>query len=216
MEHERALREFLVTSTHKLGFNLTDEQTQHFLLYLAQLLEWNRTINLTSITDPFEIVGKHFVDSVTALCAFDFPIQSLVVDMGSGAGFPGIPLRLIRSDLRLRLIEPSHKKCSFLHSIVGLLKLEQVSIHPESVEQFALENPNRIADVIVLRALKLEDVIEPAAAILKPTGRLLLYRTERMKEQPAELFQLESNAEFTLPLNHGKRVVTVLKRVSVN
>lgn len=174
MEHERALREFLLASTHKFDFNLTDEQIQRFLIYLTQLLEWNRTINLTSITDPFEIIVKHFVDSITALCAFDFPIHSLVVDVGSGAGFPGIPLKLVRSDLRLALIESSNKKCSFLHFIVGALKLEQVSIHQETAQQFALVNPNPIANVIVLRALKLDDVIQPAAAILKPTGRLPL------------------------------------------
>ena len=216
MEHERALREFLLASTHKFDFNLTDKQIQRFLIYLTQLLEWNRTINLTSITDPFEIIVKHFVDSITALCAFDFPIHSLVVDVGSGAGFPGIPLKLVRSDLRLALIESSNKKCSFLHFIVGALKLEQVSIHQETAQRFALVNPNPIADVVVLRALKLDDVIQPAAAILKPTGRLLLYRTECMDEQPVKLFQVESNHDFTLPLDHGKRVVTVLKRVALN
>ena len=210
------LREFLITSTHQLGFSLSDEQTKRFLIYLGRLLEWNQTINLTSITDPFEIVGKHFVDSVTALYAFDFPLGSLVVDAGSGAGFPGIPLKLIRSDLRLRLIEPSTKKCSFLHFIVGALKLEHVSIDQKSLQQFASENPSPIADVIVLRALRFEDVVQPVAALLKPSGRLLLYRTERMDEQPAPLFQLESNHDFTLPLNHGKRVVTVLRRITPN
>ena len=214
MERERALREFLVTSTDKLGLSLTDEQIKRFLIYLAQLLEWNRTINLTSITDPFEIVGKHFVDSITALCAFEFPLESLVVDVGSGAGVPGLPLKLIRGDLRLRLIEPSRKKCAFLLFIVGLLKLEQVSVHQENLQQFATGNPNPLADVILLRALKLEDVLQPSAAILKPAGRLLWYRTERMDQQPAQPFQLESNRNFTLPMNHGERVVTVLRKNS--
>ena len=72
MEHERALREFLVTSTKGLGISLTEQQTGQFLVYLSQLLAWNKTINLTSITDPFEIISKHFVDSLTALSAYKF------------------------------------------------------------------------------------------------------------------------------------------------
>ena len=214
MEHERVLREFLLTSTHTLGFRLTEDQIRWFLAYLAQLLEWTQTINLTSITDPFEIISKHFVDSLTALKAFEFPSQGIVIDVGSGAGFPGIPLKLIRDDLRLVLVEPSQKKCSFLYSIVGALKLEQVFIHLIEVQQYAAQKPNPLADVIVLRALRFEEIVKPAALILKPTGRLLLYRTEPMNDQPSDAFRVESNHRFALPMNHGNRVVTVLRKTA--
>mgnify|MGYP003575094441 FL=1 len=213
MEHERALREFLVTSTKGLGVSLTEQQAEQFLVYLSQLLAWNKTINLTSITDPFEIVTKHFVDSLTALSAYKFPSHSLVVDVGSGAGFPGIPVKIVRSDLRLLLVEPSQKKCSFLHSIVGALRLEQVSIYPGELKQYAAQEPYDLADVILLRALRFDEIAEPAAFILKPTGRLLLFRTERMDELTSQAFRVESNHDFVLPMNHGSRVVTVLAKV---
>ena len=212
MEHERALREFLVTSTKGLGISLTEQQTGQFLIYLSQLLAWNKTINLTSITDPFEIISKHFVDSLTALSAYKFPSQSLVLDVGSGAGFPGIPIKIVQSDLRLVLIEPSQKKCSFLHSIVGALKLEQVSIYPGDMKQYASREPHILADVIVLRALRFDEIAEPAAFILKPTGHLLLFRTESVEERPTQAFRVESNHDFVLPMNHGSRVVTVLAK----
>ena len=212
MEHERALREFLVSSTNGLGISLTEQQTGEFLVYLSQLLAWNKTINLTSITDPFEIISKHFVDSLTALSAYKFPSYSLVVDVGSGGGFPGIPLKIVQSDLRLLLIEPSQKKCSFLHSIVGALKLEQVSIYPGKLKQYAAKKPHVLADVIVLRALRFDEIAEPAAIILKPTGHLLLFRTERVDERPSQAFRVESNHDFVLPMNHGSRVVTVLAK----
>jgi len=212
VEHERALREFLVTSTKGLGISLTEQQTGQFLIYLSQLLAWNKTINLTSITDPFEIISKHFVDSLTALSAYKFPSDSLVMDVGSGAGFPGIPVKIVQSDLRLLLIEPSQKKCSFLHSIVGALKLEQVSIYPGELRQYATQEPHVLADVIVLRALRFDEIAEPAAFILKPTGHLLLFRTERVDERPSQAFRVESNHDFILPMNHGSRVVTVLAK----
>lgn len=212
MEHERALREFLVTSTKGLGISLTEQQSGQFLVYLSQLLVWNKTINLTSITDPFEIITKHFVDSLTAWAAYKFPSHSLVVDVGSGAGFPGVPLKIVQSDLRLILIEPSQKKCSFLHSIVGGLKLEQVSIYPGELKQYAAQEPHDLADVILLRALRFQEIAEPAAFILKPTGHLLLYRTERVNEGPSQAFRVESNHDFVLPMNHGSRVVTVLAK----
>jgi 16S rRNA (guanine527-N7)-methyltransferase len=210
VEHERALREFLVTSTSGLSISLTEEQIRQFLVYLSQLLAWNQKINLTSITDPYEIISKHFVDSLTALSAFEFPSQGIVIDVGSGAGFPGIPLKLLRRDLRLTLIEPSQKKCSFLHSIVGALRLEQVSIYPGDVRQYAAQESRPLADVIVLRALRFDEVAEPAAIILRPSGHLLLYRTEKADERLSQAFKVESNHDFALPMNHGNRVVTVL------
>lgn len=212
MEHERALREFLVTSTKGLGISLTEQQAGQFLVYLSLLLAWNNTINLTSITDPFEIISKHFVDSLTALSAYKFPSHGLVVDVGSGAGFPGIPVKIVQSDLRLLLIEPSQKKCSFLHSIVGALKLEQVSIYPGELKQYAAQEPHALADVIVLRALRFDEIAEPAAFILKPTGHLLLFRTERVDERPSQAFRVESHHDFVLPMNHGRRVLTVLAK----
>ena len=212
MEQERALREFLVTSTKALGISLTELQIRHFLVYLSQLLDWNRTTNLTSITDPFEIISKHFVDSLTALSAFKFPFQSIVVDVGTGAGFPGIPLKIVQNDLRLVLVEPSQKKCSFLYSIVGGLKLEHVSIFSGELKQYVVQRPRPVPDVILLRALRFDEIADLAVLLLKPTGHLLLYRTEKMDAPPPGAFQVVSNHAFALPMDHGSRVVTVLAR----
>ena len=214
MEHEHALREFLVTSTNRLGISLTEQQTGQFLAYQSQLLTWNKTINLTSITDPFEIISKHFVDSLTALSAFKFPSQSIVIDVGSGAGLPGIPLKIVHSDLRLVLVEPSQKKCSFLHSVVGTLMLEHVCIYSGELKHYAAQEPCPLADVILLRALRFDEIAESAARTLKPTGHVLLYRTEKVDEWFSRDFRVESNHGFTLPMNHGHRVVTVLGKTT--
>lgn len=212
MEQERALREFLVESANGLGIRLTDQQTRQFLVFLSHLLTWNRTINLTAITEPYEIISKHFIDSLAALNAFNFPFQSRVVDVGTGAGFPGIPLRIVRSDLRLVLIEPSQKKTSFLHSIVGALKLDHVSIFSGGLGQYAAQHPHPVVDVMVVRALRFDEIAESAARVLNPGGHLLVFRTEKGEAYIPGAFRVESNHMFSLPLNHGRRVVTVLAK----
>jgi 16S rRNA (guanine527-N7)-methyltransferase len=212
VEQERGLREFLLRSTKELGISLTEQQAQQFLTHLSQLLTWNRTTNLTTIIDPYEIVSKHFIDSLTGLSAFPFPSQSLVIDAGSGAGFPGIPLKIVRPDLRLVLVEPSSKKSSFLRFIVGALQLEQVSIFTGGLQQYVQE-PHSLADVMVVRALRFEEIVEPATVVMKANGRVLLYRTEKMVKSASSAFHVESNNEFCLPMHHGSRVVTALTKV---
>jgi 16S rRNA (guanine527-N7)-methyltransferase len=212
VEQERVLREFLTTSADGLGIRLTDQQAQQFLIYLSQLLTWNQKTNLTSITDPHEVISKHFVDSLTALNAYRFPVEGVVVDVGSGAGFPGIPLKIVRNDLRVVLVEPSLKKCSFLRSIVGTLKLNTVSVFSGSLEQYAAQEPLPMADAVVIRALRTEEIVGAAALILKPTGHLLLYQTQKTDAHPSKAFRVESNHDFSLPMQQGRRVVTVLTK----
>jgi 16S rRNA (guanine527-N7)-methyltransferase len=211
VEHERELREFLVTATNSFGFILTEIQIGHFLFLLEQLLKWNATINLTSITDPYEIISKHFVDSLLALNAVNFPPHATVIDIGSGAGFPGIPLKIVRTDLHLVLIEPSQKKSSFLRAVVGGLKLENASIFSGTVEDYAAKHSEVLADMLVLRALRFDQIAEPSLRVLKPTGKLVLYGTEKENYHLSGL-KTECRHEVSLPLNHGSRVLTVLSK----
>jgi 16S rRNA (guanine527-N7)-methyltransferase len=90
VEHEQELREFTISSVKELGLTIEEAHADQFVRYLAHLIEWNKAINLTAIIDPKEIIIKHFVDSLVGLVATSFPQKSLVVDVGSGGGFPGI------------------------------------------------------------------------------------------------------------------------------
>jgi 16S rRNA (guanine527-N7)-methyltransferase len=212
VEQGRALHEFLVTSAKGLDIDLTEQQSQQFLIYLSLLLTWNRTTNLTSITDPFEVLSKHFLDSLTAVKAFNFPLEGIVIDIGSGAGFPGVPLKIVKNDLRLVLVEPSLKKCSFLHSLIGTLKLESVAIYSGGLQQYAADESRLLADAIVVRALRLDGIEEAVALSLKPSGHLLMYQTEKTLDLASSMFRLESQHDFSLPMNHGRRVVAVLAK----
>src|SRR5574338_1509745 len=117
----------LQESSTEIGVPLSSEQVQRFMIYLRQLQFWNQSFNLTSISLDDEIIIKHFVDSLAALRA-DIKIGARLLDVGTGAGFPGIPLKIARLDLNITLIEPASKKSSFLRFIIGLLRLENVDI----------------------------------------------------------------------------------------
>lgn len=215
MEHELELREFAMSSIRELGLTIGEIHVEQFMRYLAHLIEWNKAINLTAIIDPKEIIIKHFVDSLTALVATSFPQNCVVLDVGSGGGFPGIPLKIVRSDMRLVLIEPVLKKCSFLNSVVGLLKLHDVSTFNGTIEQYAKWPLRHVINTVVVRALKYEEIRKHIPALLASKGKVLLYRTETIKNQEiGEEFHLVSETALVLPQGSGKRVVSVLERVN--
>lgn len=216
MEQERELRQFLQAAAQSLGLSLTSTQIEQFWIHFAQLLRWNRTINLTSITDPYEIIGKHFVDSLAALVAVDFPIEGLVIDVGSGGGFPGIPLKIVRQDLRLVLIEPSQKKSSFLRAVVGTLQLKDVCIFSGTIGEYAAGEHQTLGDLMVVRALRFDEVAPFASCVLTRMGQVVLYGTERGDSEAvivrSNAFTVESKFKFSLPRNYGTRVLTILSK----
>ena len=213
MEHEQELRELTINSVVALGLTIRENHAEQFLRYLTHLIEWNKSINLTTIIDPKEIIIKHFIDSLVALAATNFPQECRVLDVGSGGGFPGIPLKIMRSDLRVVLVEPVQKKCSFLNSVIGLLKLHDVSTFADTIEQYTKRQIIQVIDIIVLRALKYEEIRKYIPALLMSKGKLVLYRTEAIKEEEiGEDFHLVSETAFLLPQGLGTRVITVMEK----
>jgi 16S rRNA (guanine527-N7)-methyltransferase len=159
----------LIEGAGKLGINLNTTQVRQFELYYQELVEWNKRINLTAITDYASVQLKHFLDSLTVALVLreeeaagpDFN----VVDIGTGAGFPGLPLKILFPDLRLVLLEPTTKKTAFLHHIIGKLELENVEVlnagaeeaahQPFYREQFALVLSRAVASLPSLAELTL-------------------------------------------------------------
>ncbi|MDP3597644.1 MAG: 16S rRNA (guanine(527)-N(7))-methyltransferase RsmG [Nitrospirota bacterium] len=211
MEHEQELSEFTITSIRELGLTIVESQAKQFMSYLAHLITWNKTINLTAITDHKEIIIKHFIDSLAALTSTKFPLNGAVLDVGSGGGFPGIPLKIIRPDLRLVLIDPVQKKCSFLNSMIGLLTLHDISTFNGNIEQYANRTLGHAIDMVVVRALKFHDIREHLPAVLNSNGKVVLYRAEPITHQELDgKFHLVSETTLDLPLKSGKRVISVI------
>jgi 16S rRNA (guanine527-N7)-methyltransferase len=131
----------LVDGAGKLGIKLDSRQVKQFELYYQELIEWNKRINLTAITDYSSVQVKHFLDSLTitlALSEEEVAGQDFnIIDIGTGAGFPGVPLKIVFPQARLVLIEPTTKKTAFLHHIVRKLELENVEVLNSRAEEAA-------------------------------------------------------------------------------
>jgi len=126
---------------------------KEFDVYLDELIEWNNKFNLTAITDPQEIKVKHFEDSLTLSDAYDFSKKDIsVLDIGTGAGFPGIPLKVVFPNIKLTLLDSVKKKTEFLKHVIEKLKLDGIKIVWTRAEDFATDNREKY-DVVICRAL---------------------------------------------------------------
>jgi 16S rRNA (guanine527-N7)-methyltransferase len=143
-------------------------------LYLDLLLKWNARTNLTAIRDPEEIVRRHFGESLFAARHIPAGAKTLL-DFGSGAGFPGLPIALLHPNLEVTLAESQNKKSTFLREAVRVLTLPNVQVWPNRVETMP---PNRVFDVVTLRAVDDMDTALPTAKTrIAPGGKLLLLTT---------------------------------------
>ena len=146
--------ENLIAGAGKLGIRLTAEQVKQFQLYYRELVKWNEKINLTAITDYASVQVKHFLDSLTITLAVSQEEMAEsgfnIVDVGTGAGFPGVPLKILLPEPRLVLIEPTAKKTAFLHHIIDNLKLRNVEVLNSRAEEAAHLSPYREQFSLVL------------------------------------------------------------------
>jgi 16S rRNA (guanine527-N7)-methyltransferase len=167
---KEALLALLHETSREIGVRLSVRQAELFWLYLQELLEWNKTFPLTSVTDPADIVIKHFVDSLSPLPYLG--ASTNLLDIGSGAGFPGIPLKIAAPDLRLSLVDANRKKVSFLRQVVRTLELREVAVRHGRVED--LPPPEQPFTTIISRAFrKLEPLLEMVSPLLAPGCTLI-------------------------------------------
>ncbi|HEX5647192.1 MAG TPA: 16S rRNA (guanine(527)-N(7))-methyltransferase RsmG [Nitrospira sp.] len=212
MEQHAHLSALLETYSTRIGIHLKPEQLKQFMVYLEELQTWNRSINLTSINSGEEIIIKHFVDSVACLTIEQIQQGAHLLDVGTGAGFPGIPLKLVRQDLNVTLIEPVQNKVSFLYFIVGLLRLEQVKIFYGTLEQFmARDHVDHQFDYVTTRALKYNVLLQNGPRLLADHGRAILYLSHPMhRSELSHHWSVVTEQRFDLPMNFGQRSITVL------
>ena len=179
-EDTRVLKE----TFNRHGFPVTWHQASQFNKYRAELLQWNARMNLTAITDENEIVHKHFLDALSVLEHITLKKGDAVIDIGTGAGFPGIVLKIYVPDIRLTLVEASKKKGSFLKFLIQQLNLHQkvnVEIITERAEVCA-RDPDRVGayDWVFTRYVAtIRDSAAYCLPFLKPTGRWVAYKLGR-------------------------------------
>ncbi|MCX8028043.1 MAG: 16S rRNA (guanine(527)-N(7))-methyltransferase RsmG [Thermodesulfovibrionales bacterium] len=179
MQSDTNISEIISKALTSIGINPDVRLIDTFIIYLKELLRWNKAYNLTSITEPKEIIYKHFIDSLL----YDYFLEdksSSICDIGTGAGFPGIPLKILNNGLKLTLIEPSRKRCAFLLDLKKRLKLTDLEIIQDRIENVR----DRKFDVVVSRALfKLQELIDKAKALLKDNGYFIISKGIRGRDE---------------------------------
>ena len=184
----------LVAGARELGIAVTDQHVAAFETCYDELLEWNRKFNLTAITDRQGVLVRHFLDSLSCLMAL--PASQLasgarVIDVGSGAGFPGLPLKIVCPEMQLTLLEATGKKVSFLEHVVGVLGLTDVAVVHGRAEEFGHEPAHREAyDWAVARAVAdMPTLAEYLLPLVRVGGGAL---AQKGKDAPAEVQQAEA------------------------
>ena len=161
-------------------FGLNEQQISKFQRYLELLLEWNEKFNLTAITDKDEIEEKHFIDSIELVKFFDVKNKTLL-DVGSGAGFPGIPLAIVEPTLSITLLESNGKRVSFLREVAKELELKNVEIIQGRSEELGTREKY---DIVTARAVKeLNVLLEITFYLVKVGGYFIAYKSSGVDEE---------------------------------
>ena len=183
----------LTHGAQQFNLTLSETQQQAFDQYRHELIAWNEKVNLTRIIEPEEIIVKHFLDSLSLYPLLsDFPANFSLIDVGTGAGFPGLPLKIVLPDIRLSLLESTHKKTTFLQHIVDTLNLTGVTIVTARAEEAGRQPAHcQRYDVAVARAVAaLPTLAEYTLPLVKVGGTVIVQKGQN----PAEEIKSASNA----------------------
>ncbi len=196
---------------------INGEYRDKFIQFRNLLITYNQRYNLTAITEEKEVTYKHFLDSIAGESLF-FKGEN-VAEIGSGAGFPSIPLKIFRNDLRFTLFESTGKKCAFLRTVVAELGLTGVSVENMRAEDGARGNFREKFDVSCARAVaRMNTLTEYCLPFVRVGGRMIAYKGNEEEIEEAKNAiktlggRLESSIYYELPENFGSRVLAVVKK----
>jgi 16S rRNA (guanine527-N7)-methyltransferase len=215
------LENLLNDGAREIGISLTSQETSKFKLYLKELLVWNKRVNLTAITEEREVIVKHFLDSLLVLGVFRISTQS-IVDIGAGAGFPGIPVKIVKPDARLTLIDSVGKKIEFLKHLVSVLGLQGVEVIWGRVEDVVRQH-RECFDLSVSRAVApLNVLLEYSLPSLKIGGVMLALKGEDVGEEVASSKnalkllggRLKKVFKVVLPTTEVFRSIVIVEKIS--
>ena len=205
----------------KLNLTLTEEQIEKFYNYMNLLIEWNKKINLTAIVEPKDIILKHFIDSLT----IEKYIKKgeTIIDVGTGAGFPGIPLKIAREDLKITLADSLNKRINFLNEVINKLDLKNIeTIHTRAEELGKNKKYREKFDIATSRAVaNMSTLSEYLIPFIKVKGRCICMKSsdidtelENAKKAINILgCEIESKDKFNLPNSDLGRSIIVLRKV---
>lgn len=202
----------------KLGIVLTSTQENQLEMYYNLLIEWNNKMNLTGITDRNSVYLKHFYDCITLIKAIDLTKNLKIVDVGSGAGFPGLVLKIVFPNLDVVLVDALNKRINFLNHVIESLKLENIEAIHDRIENYA-KNNLEVFDLVTCRAVaKLNIISELCLPLAKVNGYFIPMKATIEDEISDTKYlevlksKVESVITFNLPIENSVRNLIVIKK----
>lgn len=177
----------LIENIKMISVELTNKQVSQFIKFYEMLVEWNKVMNLTGITEYDEVVMKHFVDSLSIVKVNGFDNVTSIIDVGTGAGFPGIPLKIVFPEIKITLLDSLNKRIKFLNAVIDELELENIeTIHGRAEDFSKKEDYREQYDLCVSRAVaNLATLSEYCLPYVKEDGYFLPYKSGDIKEEAA-------------------------------
>ena len=202
---------------------VSDEIISKFLLLMNELVEWNKKFNLTSITDDTGIVVRHFLDSLQPEILGITSQYKTIIDIGTGAGFPGLPLAIVNKKLKVYLMESNGKKITFLKHMVKELGQDNIFVLEGRAEEFSRKYEHRDKyDAVIMRAISnFNIVMEISCALVKHHGQILYYASSKQKEEISDegklyrelKLEMAHIEDYELPDNYGNHSIIILDKL---
>lgn len=207
----------------KRDIHLNDDQMNQFQLYYDLLIDWNKKMNLTTIVEKEEVYLKHFFDSISLSFFFDLHQVQTVCDVGAGAGFPSIPLKIAFPNLQVTIVDSLNKRIQFLHELASALSLDNVHFYHDRAETFGQNIENRESfDVVTARAVaKMSVLSEFCLPLVKVGGVFIALKGANGQEELNQAKkaittlggQLNHVYSFSLPIEESERTIIVIDKI---
>lgn len=215
--------EWLTKQLSTQGIELSEEQQRQFQTYYQMLVEWNEKINLTSITEEHEVYLKHFYDSIAPSFYTDLTKELTICDIGAGAGFPSIPLKIIFPNLKVTIVDSLNKRIKFLNQLAEALDLENVNFVHDRAETFGKGVYRESYDIVTARAVaRLSVLSELCLPLVKKGGQFIALKSSKGEEELEEARfglgilggKVRETISYELPEEAGERQMMIIDKRS--
>lgn len=213
--------EWLSKKLSEHGIELSETQKEQFQTYYQLLVEWNEKMNLTSITEEHDVYLKHFYDSITPSFYYDFDGELSICDVGAGAGFPSIPLKIVFPELKVTIVDSLNKRIQFLNHLAAELGLQDVSFVHDRAESYGKGAYRESYDIVTARAVaRLTVLSELCLPLVKKGGQFIALKSSKGEEELQEANfainilggNVKETFSFELPEDAGERQMIVIDK----